>query len=157
MKIKIAALLLIAASCWAFTAAAANPIAARQAFRAELEKNPQAFRKYLNDKDPEIRRYAIYLLAEKDGVKAIPVLGKALEDSDPQVQYTATEALAGDEALFVKVVKASFGQRRKMIRNSLRSVFGDFGGAEHRFFTQRAEQLSVADFVELTNWVSENK
>jgi hypothetical protein len=95
MKIKIAALLLIAASCWAFTAAAANPIAARQAFRAELEKNPQAFRKYLNDKDPEIRRYAIYLLAEKDGVKAIPVLGKALEDSDPQVQYTATEALAG--------------------------------------------------------------
>ncbi len=95
MKIKIAALLLIAASCWAFTAAAANPIAARQAFRAELEKNPQAFRKYINDKDPEIRRYAIYLLAEKDGVKAIPVLGKAIEDSDMQVQYTATEALAG--------------------------------------------------------------
>ena len=95
MKIKIAALLLIAASCWAFTAAAANPIAARQAFRAELEKNPQAFRKYLNDKDPEIRRYAIYLLAEKDGVKALPVLSKAVEDSDPQVQYTATEALAG--------------------------------------------------------------
>ena len=43
-----------------------------------------------------------------------------------------------------------------MIRNSLRSVFGDFGGAEHRFFTQRAEQLSVADFVELTNWVAEH-
>ena len=49
----------------------------------------------------------------------------------------------------MKVVKASFGQRRKMIRNSLRSVFGNFGGAEHPFFTQRAEQLSVADFVEL--------
>ena len=95
MKIKFAALLVIAASCWAFTAAAANPIAARQAFRAELEKNPQAFRKYINDKDPEIRRYAIYLLAEKDGVKALPVLSKAVEDSDPQVQYTATEALAG--------------------------------------------------------------
>ena len=68
-----------------------------------------------------------------------------------------TEKLGCDEALFVKVVKASFGQRRKMIRNSLRSVFGDFGGAEHRFFTQRAEQLSVADFVELTNWVAENR
>jgi 16S rRNA (adenine1518-N6/adenine1519-N6)-dimethyltransferase len=74
-----------------------------------------------------------------------------------RLKRNATEALACDEALFVKVVKASFGQRRKMIRNSLRSVFGDFGGAEHRFFTQRAEQLSVADFVELTNWVKENR
>ncbi len=65
--------------------------------------------------------------------------------------------LGCDEALFVKVVKASFGQRRKMIRNSLRTVFGDFGGAEHPFFTQRAEQLSVADFVQLTNWVAANR
>ena len=62
-----------------------------------------------------------------------------------------------DEVLFVKVVKASFGQRRKMLRNSLRSAFGDFHGAEHPFFTKRAEQLSVADFVELTNWVAENR
>lgn len=64
--------------------------------------------------------------------------------------------LGCDERLFVRVVKASFGQRRKMLRNSLKSVFGDFGGAEHRFFSKRAEQLSVADFVELTRWVGEN-
>ena len=62
-----------------------------------------------------------------------------------------------DEQLFIKVVKASFGQRRKMLRNSLKAAFGNFEGREHRFFTMRAEQLSVADFVELTNWVSENK
>ena len=62
-----------------------------------------------------------------------------------------------DEQLFIKVVKASFGQRRKMIRNSLKSAFGNFGGNEHRFFTMRAEQLSVTDFVELTNWVAENR
>lgn len=68
-----------------------------------------------------------------------------------------TTKLDCDEQLFVKVVKASFGQRRKMLRNSLKSVFGDFGDAEHRFFTQRAEQLSVADFVELTQWVAENR
>ncbi len=68
-----------------------------------------------------------------------------------------TKELACDEKLFVKVVKASFGQRRKMLRNSLKSFFGDFGGAEHRFFTKRAEQLSVADFVELTQWVAENR
>ena len=63
--------------------------------------------------------------------------------------------LACDERLFVRVVKASFGQRRKMLRNSLKAVFGDFGGAEHPFFTRRAETLSVAEFVELTRWVSE--
>ena len=68
-----------------------------------------------------------------------------------------TEHLDCDEALFIKVVKASFGQRRKMLRNSLKAAIGNFGGNEHRFFTMRAEQLSVADFVELTNWVAENR
>lgn len=62
-----------------------------------------------------------------------------------------------DEELFVKVVKAAFGQRRKMIRNALRAAFGDFGGAEHPFFSQRAEQLAVADFVELTRWVAAHR
>lgn len=71
-----------------------------------------------------------------------------------RLRRNAVERLDCDEKLFVRVVKASFGQRRKMLRNSLRAAFGDFGGAEHPFFTQRAEQLSVADFVELTNWVA---
>ena len=66
------------------------------------------------------------------------------------------EHLDCDEALFIRVVKASFGQRRKMIRNSLRAAF-NFEGAEHPFFSKRAEQLSVADFVELTRWVDENR
>ena len=74
-----------------------------------------------------------------------------------RLRRNATKTLGCDEALFIKVVKASFGQRRKMLRNSLRSVFGDFGGAEHPLFTTRAEQLSVAQFVELTNWVAEHK
>ena len=68
-----------------------------------------------------------------------------------------TERLDCDETLFIKVVKASFGQRRKMLRNSLKAAFGNFGGNEHKFFTMRAEQLSVADFVELTNWVAANR
>ena len=68
-----------------------------------------------------------------------------------------TQSLDCDEQLFIKVVKASFGQRRKMIRNSLKAVFGNFNGEEHRFFSMRAEQLSVADFVELTQWVDAHK
>ena len=74
-----------------------------------------------------------------------------------RLRRNATRRLACDEALFVRVVKAAFGQRRKMIRNALRAAFGDFGGAEHPFFTRRAEQLSVADFVVLTNWVAEHR
>jgi len=74
-----------------------------------------------------------------------------------RLRRNGVERLACDERLFVRVVKAAFGQRRKMIRNSLRAAFGDFGGAEHPFFTRRAEQLSVADFVELTNWVEAEK
>ena len=73
-----------------------------------------------------------------------------------RLRRNSTTKLGCDEALFVKVVKASFGQRRKMLRNSLKSVFGNFGGAEHPLFTTRAEQLSVAQFVELTTWVAEN-
>ncbi len=74
-----------------------------------------------------------------------------------RLKRNATEHLDCDETLFVQVVKASFGQRRKMIRNALRSVFGDFGGEEHPFFSRRAEQLSVKDFEELTRWVSTHR
>jgi 16S rRNA (adenine1518-N6/adenine1519-N6)-dimethyltransferase len=64
------------------------------------------------------------------------------------------ERLDCDERLFVRVVKATFNQRRKTIRNSLRAGFPALQG-EHRFFPSRPEQLSVADFVELTRWVDE--
>ena len=62
-----------------------------------------------------------------------------------------------DERLFVRVVKAAFNQRRKTIRNALRAAFGDFNGAEHPYFGKRAEQLGVAEFVELTQWVDTNR
>lgn len=73
-----------------------------------------------------------------------------------RLKRNQTQQLACDEKLFIRVVKASFGQRRKMVRNSLRAAF-DFGGEEHPFFTKRAEQLSVEDFVELTQWVEAHK
>ena len=74
---------------------------------------------------------------------------------DPLLHPLRERHEIGHRQLFVRVVKASFGQRRKMLRNSLRAAFGDFGGAEHPFFSQRAEQLSVADFVALTQWVEQ--
>lgn len=58
--------------------------------------------------------------------------------------------LGCDEILFVKVVKTAFNQRRKTLRNSLRSMIQDDSILGHPFFALRAERLSVKDFVELT-------
>lgn len=73
-----------------------------------------------------------------------------------RLRRNSTSRLACDEALFVRVVKAAFAQRRKMLRNSLRATFGDFGGAEHPLFNARAEQLGIDDFVQLTTWVAQH-
>ncbi len=93
-----------------------------------------------------------YLFTVSEGVFSPP---PKVKSAVVRLVRNGRTALDCDEALFVKVVKASFGQRRKMLRNALRAVFGDFGGAEHRFFTLRAEVLGVDDFVELTRWVAE--
>ena len=71
----------------------------------------------------------------------------------------ATTHLGCDEQLFRRVVKATFGQRRKMLRVSLRQLFDQQHPASPAFFqqdimTQRPEQLSIAQFVELTNMVA---
>jgi 16S rRNA (adenine1518-N6/adenine1519-N6)-dimethyltransferase len=65
-----------------------------------------------------------------------------------------TKELGCDEKLFVKVVKAGFNQRRKTLRNSLKPYIHEMPEiAGHPFFAKRAEELSVEDFVELTNLV----
>lgn len=69
------------------------------------------------------------------------------------------QTLGCDEHLFRRVVKTTFNQRRKMLRVSLRQVFADSmpdaSFFEQEMMTKRPEQLSVADFVALTNIVAE--
>ena len=62
--------------------------------------------------------------------------------------------LGCDERLFRRVVKATFGQRRKMLRVSLRQLFDQQPPAEffqQDMMTQRPEQLTIAEFVKLVN------
>ena len=59
-----------------------------------------------------------------------------------------------DEVLFKKVVKTAFNQRRKTIRNSIRTLFNN-NEIRHPLLDKRPEQLSVAQFVELTQFVAE--
>ena len=58
-----------------------------------------------------------------------------------------------DEELFVRVVKAGFNQRRKMLRNSIKQFIKD-DRFSHPFLENRPEQLSISEFVELTNSIS---
>ena len=67
------------------------------------------------------------------------------------------EKLDCDEQLFKRVVKTVFNQRRKMLRVSLKQIFTAWAARpafyEQEIMTKRPEQLSVAQFVELTNLV----
>ncbi len=63
--------------------------------------------------------------------------------------------VAKDEALFAQVVLAAFSQRRKTLRNTLKGLLADEGfSALHIDSQLRAENLSVADFVAITNYLS---
>lgn len=72
-------------------------------------------------------------------------------------------SLGCDEVLFKKVVKACFNQRRKTIRNSIKPIITEMGkqarldNPSEAFSTLlglRPEQLSVEQFIELTNLMS---
>jgi len=62
-----------------------------------------------------------------------------------------TASLGCDEKLFFTVVKTAFNQRRKTIHNSLKSI--NHNPEPHELLQKRPEQLSVAEFVELTRWI----
>lgn len=59
-------------------------------------------------------------------------------------------SLECDEKLFVRVVKAGFNQRRKTLRNALRSADLPIEAVDDQVLARRAEQLSVAEFISLT-------
>ena len=59
-----------------------------------------------------------------------------------------------DEELFYKVVKTAFNQRRKTIRNSLKSLNLSDKLREDAIFAQRPEQLSVQEFISLTQKIA---
>ncbi len=115
-------------------------------------------------------------IAEKPGTKVygiISVLTQAFYDIEycftvdaqmfnppPKVQSgvirctrNATDKLDCDEKLFIQVVKASFNQRRKTIRNSVKGMLKG-NVVDDPIFNLRPERLSVEQFVYLTNLIA---
>lgn len=90
-----------------------------------------------------------YLFTVSEGVFTPP---PKVKSAVIRLTRNSTSTLNCNEKLFKKVVKAGFNQRRKMLRNSIRSAFGDIKEG-HPLFDKRPEQLSVAEFIELTNHI----
>jgi 16S rRNA (adenine1518-N6/adenine1519-N6)-dimethyltransferase len=68
-----------------------------------------------------------------------------------RLKRNKTGHLECNEKLFFIVVKTTFNQRRKTIHNSLKSL--NIKTTDCEYLTLRPEQLSVADFIKLTQWV----
>ena len=67
-----------------------------------------------------------------------------------------TTELGCNELLFKQVVKTTFNQRRKTLRNSIKPILGKESPlTEIPLFNRRPEQLSVAEFIDLTNRVEQ--
>ncbi len=62
-----------------------------------------------------------------------------------------------DENLFTKIVKQGFQNRRKTLRNALKPIFLPLELTRDQIFNNRAEQLSVTDFIELTQKIQQWK
>lgn len=115
-------------------------------------------------------------IAEKPGTKAYGILSVILQafydisylftvhenvfTPPPKVKSAViklkrneVKQLSCNETLFVKVVKTTFNQRRKTIRNSIKPLLSSVMGTSSYLFEKRPEQLSVAEFVELTKLV----
>lgn len=123
------------------------------------------------------QREVAWRIAEKPGTKVYGIISVLLQafydieycftvdehvfDPPPKVKSGVIrltrndrEKLPCDEKKFIQVVKICFNQRRKMIRNSVKALLPvtlmEGRTFEHRFLTERPEQLSVDDFIELT-------
>jgi len=61
-----------------------------------------------------------------------------------------------DEKLFYRVVKTAFQQRRKTMRNSLKTLNLSDSLREDSIFDKRPEQLSVQEFISLTSKIEKD-
>lgn len=147
----------------------------------------QIFFKVLDNKDRipvcsgMIQKEVAERMAAKPGCKAYGILTVLLQayydieylftvhefvfDPPPKVKSAVIRltrnkrtSLHCDEKLFKTVVKTAFNQRRKQMRNSLQGLVGKGNPLlDQPVFTKRPEQLSVEEFIELTNLIGSTK
>ncbi|PLX19692.1 MAG: 16S rRNA (adenine(1518)-N(6)/adenine(1519)-N(6))-dimethyltransferase [Salinivirgaceae bacterium] len=72
-----------------------------------------------------------------------------------KLERNGREKLDCDEKLFFKVVKLAFNQRRKTLRNSIKTVLPE-NIAQNEIFNNRPEQLGHKDFEHICNLIERN-
>ena len=92
-------------------------------------------------------------------VEYLFTVGPDVFDPPPKVQSAVIRFVRNkelklncDEKKFKQVVKTAFNQRRKMMRKSLKGLLND-SIKDNEIFIKRPEQLSVEQFVEITNLI----
>ena len=72
------------------------------------------------------------------------------------MKRNSRESLDCNEALFRQIVKATFNQRRKKMRNPIQQIVGKGSPIlSDPMLDNRPEQLSIEQFIELTNKVEQ--
>jgi 16S rRNA (adenine1518-N6/adenine1519-N6)-dimethyltransferase len=108
---------------------------------------------------PGTKKYGILSVLIQAFFKAeyLFTVNKDVFDPPPKVKSGVIRISRNDvkqlncnEKLFFRVVKAIFNQRRKMARNSLKSLLGE-QKIDHVLMTKRPEELTVNNFIEITN------
>lgn len=74
----------------------------------------------------------------------------AVRSAVMRMRRNTTTSMPCDEKLFAQVVKMAFNQRRKTLHNALKGLRSLPDGVPAEYAGKRAEQLSVADFIALT-------
>jgi 16S rRNA (adenine1518-N6/adenine1519-N6)-dimethyltransferase len=74
------------------------------------------------------------------------------------IPLPASEIMVNNEKLFAAIVSAAFGQRRKTLRNTLRSYLNEDDFEKLGIDTQlRAENLAVAEFAKMANYLNQRQ
>jgi 16S rRNA (adenine1518-N6/adenine1519-N6)-dimethyltransferase len=74
-----------------------------------------------------------------------------------RLERNQTVKLGCDEQLFIKVVKQGFNNRRKTLRNALKPLILPAEISSLKLLDKRAEQLSVEEFVHLTQLIESSR
>ncbi len=88
-----------------------------------------------------------YLFTVPPGVFAPP---PKVDSAVIIMKRNGVKELPCNEKLFKTVVKTAFNQRRKTLRNSLKPMMSEGFSTTDAIWNKRPEQLSVADFINLT-------
>lgn len=89
--------------------------------------------------DPEVRREAIYAIADAGEVDDVAIIGEALYDPEGSVRLSAIEALTGVRSeISADWLSIALGDPDPRIRQTAVEALGEIGGETARFLLQQA-------------------